>query len=81
MSRWLHGRLESERNAIVTLFEAWGDTDRPHRKLADQGSGVDLVHVAPSPLQRMRLLDSLQAVAGLAAMDTEPDLGICRHRH
>jgi transposase InsO family protein len=30
----LHGLLEAERAAIVALFEAWGQIDRSHRKLA-----------------------------------------------
>lgn len=30
----MHGLLEHERGAIVTLFEAWGEIDRSHRTLA-----------------------------------------------
>lgn len=30
----VHGILESEREAIVGVFEAWGGVDRSHRKLA-----------------------------------------------
>jgi hypothetical protein len=44
----LHGLLEHERAAIVALFEAWGETDRSHRKLAHRGSRLGLVHVSES---------------------------------
>jgi hypothetical protein len=33
----LHGQLEAERAAIVALFEAWGQIDCSHRKLAHDG--------------------------------------------
>lgn len=48
----IHGLLDTEREAILDLFEAWGGFDRSHRKLAHRGSRLDLVHVfssAPSP--------------------------------
>jgi putative transposase len=41
----LHGLLDSERAAIVALFQAWGEIDRSHRKLAHRGSRLGLVHV------------------------------------
>jgi putative transposase len=34
----LHGLLGWERQAVVKLFEGWGDIDRSHRKLAHRGS-------------------------------------------
>lgn len=55
----LHGLLEWEREAIVELFEHWGETDRSHRKLAHRGSRLETVHVAPSTLQRVLLTRSL----------------------
>jgi hypothetical protein len=42
----LHGLLEAERAAIVALFEAWGEIDRSHCKLAHRGSRLQLVHVS-----------------------------------
>ncbi|MGH3500880.1 MAG: integrase core domain-containing protein [Nocardioidaceae bacterium] len=55
----LHGLLGRERAAVVALFEAWGETDRSHRKLAHRGSRLGLVHVAPSTLQRVLMAESL----------------------
>jgi hypothetical protein len=34
----VHGLLDDEQAAIVALFEAWGEIDRSHRKLAHRGS-------------------------------------------
>lgn len=55
----LHGLLESERAAIVALFEAWGEIDRSHRKLAHRGSRLDLVHVSESTVRRMLAAENL----------------------
>ncbi len=55
----LHGLLGWERDAIVDLYELWGETDRSHRKLAHRGSRIDLVHVSPSTLQRVLLAKGL----------------------
>lgn len=55
----LHGLLEWERDAIVALFDAWGETDRSHRKLAHRGSRIGAVHVSPSTLQRVLLTKNL----------------------
>jgi hypothetical protein len=41
----VHAILPSERAAIGELFEAWGEIDRSHRKLAHRGSRIDRVHV------------------------------------
>ncbi len=49
----VHGLLESERAAIVELFEAWAGIDRSHRKLAARGSRLDLVHVSASTVHRV----------------------------
>lgn len=49
----VHGLLECEREAIIDLYQAWGEVDRSHRKLAHRGSRIDLVHVSPSTLQRV----------------------------
>jgi len=34
----VHGLLADERAAIIALFDAWGEIDRSHRKLAHRGS-------------------------------------------
>ena len=49
----LHGLLEHEREAILELFEAWGEIDRSHRKLAHRGSRLGLVHVSESTVRRV----------------------------
>lgn len=49
----LHGILDVEREAILDLFEAWGEFDRSHRKLAHRGSRLDLVHVSESTVRRV----------------------------
>ncbi|MGH3966526.1 MAG: integrase core domain-containing protein [Pseudonocardiaceae bacterium] len=49
----LHGLLDWEREAIVSLFEAWGVLDRSHRKLAHRGSRLHLVHVSESTVRRV----------------------------
>jgi putative transposase len=49
----LHGLLAWERAAIVELFEAWGEIDRSHRKLAHRGSRIGLVHVSESTVRRV----------------------------
>jgi len=49
----LHGLLAWERAAIVELFEAWGEIDRSHRKLAHRGSRTGLVHVSESTVRRV----------------------------
>jgi putative transposase len=37
----------------VALFEAWGEIDRSHRKLAHRGSRLGLVHVSEATLRRV----------------------------
>jgi putative transposase len=55
----LHGILDWERAAIVALFEAWGEIDRSHRKLAHRGSRIDLVHVSESTVRRVLAAEGL----------------------
>lgn len=55
----LHALLECEKTAIVTLFEAWGDIDRSHRKLAHRGSRLGLVHVSESTVLRVLAAEGL----------------------
>ncbi|MGO9500009.1 MAG: integrase core domain-containing protein [Streptosporangiaceae bacterium] len=55
----VHGLLAWERAAIVELFEAWGEVDRSHRKLAHRGSRLALVHVSESTVARVLLAENL----------------------
>lgn len=55
----LHGILDGERAAIVELFEAWGEIDRSHRKLAHCGSRIGLVHVSESTVRRVLHVEDL----------------------
>ena len=49
----VHGLLPEEQQAIVALFESWGEIDRSHRKLAHRGSYLGLVWVSPSTVKRV----------------------------
>jgi putative transposase len=49
----LHGLLAWERAAVAGLFEAWGEIDRSHRKLAHRGSRIGLVHVSEPAVRRV----------------------------
>jgi transposase InsO family protein len=55
----LHGLLAWERAAVVELFEAWGEIDRSHRKLAHRGSRTGLVHVSESTVARVLAAEGL----------------------
>jgi len=55
----LHGLLGWERAAVVELFEAWGEIDRSHRKLAHRGSRIGLVHVSGSTVARVLAAEGL----------------------
>jgi transposase InsO family protein len=55
----LHGLLEWERAAITELFEAWGEVDRSHRKLAHRGSRLGVVHVSESTVRRVLAAEGL----------------------
>jgi putative transposase len=57
--RPLHGLLAWERAAVVELFEAWGEIDRSHRKLAHRGSRIGLVHVSESTVARVLAAEGL----------------------
>ena len=49
----VHAITPFERQAIVELFERWGDIDGGYRKLAHRGSYENLVWVSPSTLYRV----------------------------
>jgi len=49
----LHGLRPAEEQAILELFEEWGDIDRSHRKLAHRGSYLGLVWVSPATVRRV----------------------------
>lgn len=53
----MHAILDSEREAILALFEAWGERDRSHRRLAHRGSYEGLVWVSPATVRRVLLLE------------------------
>jgi putative transposase len=55
----VHGLLETERAAIIELFEAWAGIDRSHRKLAARGSRLELVHASASTVQRVLAAEGL----------------------
>ena len=55
----VHGLLETERAAILELFEGWAQVDRSHRKLAARGSRLELVHAAPSTVLRVLQAENL----------------------
>jgi transposase InsO family protein len=52
----VHGILDEEREAILALFEAWGELDRSHRRLAHRGSYEGLVWVSPATVRRVLVL-------------------------
>jgi transposase InsO family protein len=49
----VHRLLGWEAEAILSLIEDWGPTDRTHRKLAHRGSYLGIVYVAPSTVLRV----------------------------
>ena len=49
--------MDEEREAILTLFEAWGERDRSHRRLAHRGSYLGLVWVSPATVRRVLVLE------------------------
>lgn len=49
----LHGLLDWEKAAIVTVAEDWGDIDRSHRKLAHRASRLGIVHMSESSVLRV----------------------------
>jgi len=67
----LHGLLAAERAAILTLFTAWGEIDRSHRKLAHRGSRLGLVHVSESTVLRVLAAEGI-ALPGNPRRDPIP---------
>jgi transposase InsO family protein len=67
----LHGLLDAERTAILTLFQTWGEIDRSHRKLAHRGSRLCLVHVSESTVLRVLAAEGL-ALPGNPRRDPIP---------
>ncbi len=49
----VHGLRPEEVSATLELFEAWGDVDRSHRKLAHRGSYLGLVWVSAATVRRV----------------------------
>jgi transposase InsO family protein len=49
----VHGLRPEEVTEILALFEAWGDVDRSHRKLAHRGSYLGIVWVSPATVRRV----------------------------
>ena len=49
----MHGLLDDEVQAIIALYDEWGEIDRSHRKLAHRGSYTNTVWVAPSSVRRV----------------------------
>ncbi len=56
----IHGLLDSERQAIMDLYDTWADVDRSHRKLAHRGSYEGLVWVSPSTVDRVLAANGLK---------------------
>ena len=52
----VHGLLEEEVEAILALFEQWGEVDRSHRQLAHRGSYLGRFWVSPSSVRRVLVL-------------------------
>ena len=55
----LHAILPGERQAIIALYEQWGDIDRGTRKLAHRGSRLDWVHASESTVLRVLRTEGL----------------------
>lgn len=49
----MHAILDEEAEAILALFNEWGDIDRSHRKLAHRGSYLGRVWVSASTVRRV----------------------------
>ena len=52
----VHAILPEQREAILALFEAWGERDRSPRRLAQRGSYLGLVWVSPATVRRVLVL-------------------------
>ena len=55
----VHGLLAEEHDAILELFDRWGEIDRSHRKLAHRGSYLQRVWVSPSTVMRVLAANGL----------------------
>ena len=55
----LHAILPEEREAVLELFEQWGEIDRGTRKLAHRGSRLERVHVSESTVLRVLRAEGL----------------------
>ncbi len=55
----VHGLLEEERAAILTVYDGWADIDRSHRKLAARGSRLRLVHASAATVRRVLTAEGL----------------------
>lgn len=55
----LHALLAWERQAILRLFDEWGEVDRSHRKLAHRGSRLGTVFVSESTVLRVLRAENL----------------------
>ncbi|MFQ5524459.1 MAG: hypothetical protein ACE5F5_12955 [Acidimicrobiia bacterium] len=55
----LHQILPWERQAIIELFDEWGEIDRSHRKLAHRGSRLERVFVSESTVFRVLTSENL----------------------
>lgn len=51
----VHGLLDWEVDAILSISDEWGEIDRSHRKLAHRGSRVGTVYVSESTFYRVLL--------------------------
>jgi putative transposase len=49
----VHGLMPAEVAAILALYDAWGEVDGSHRKLAHRGSYVGEVWVSPASVRRV----------------------------
>lgn len=54
--RPVHGLLPEEADAILQVFQDWGDIDRSHRKLAHRGSYIGRFWASPSTVRRVLAL-------------------------
>ena len=52
----MHSILDTEAEAILVLFDEWGEVDRSHRKLAHRGSYLGRFWVSPSTVRRVLFL-------------------------
>jgi putative transposase len=62
----LHQILGWERQAIIDIFDEWGEIDRSHRKLAHRGSRLEEVFVSESTVFRVLSAENLVLPATLS---------------